>query len=254
MEGLDDRRDGLDECDEPAHRHRARTHVAHVARPETTGRHIANELLGLRIERRRPILTEPGDGRDDDEPSEKAASHHHRGDARAEDVADPEECGARLETELRFGQQGNGGRDLTAPESKSPLEESIDGADPDPEEHVPRLVPPNLARDENFRARRAFGVGESSMLAPHEVAPKRHHEEHAEQATGEGDRRHFCEARYDAPEKERWERKDDARSDGRRRGANRLAHVGFEQTALAVLFSLPESEGDDGQNRDGDRR
>lgn len=92
------------------------------------------------------------------------------------------------------------------------------------------------------------------MLAPHEIASKWDHEEHTEQPPREGDRRHLCEARYQTPEKERWEREDDARSEGRRGGANRLAHVGFEQTTLAVGLPPPNSETDNGQNRDGDRR
>ena len=189
---LDHRRDRLDERDDAARRHCPGSDVADVAVPDLPRGHVADQHLGLGIQRFRHARSPDVDERDDDEPRERRSGDHDRGDPDAEDVADADQGRRNADRELRLERQDDlEGADDELETVGDQLEEHTDA---EAQKHAAGLTSAALRRDQDLGAGQPLRVGQLAVLALDQVAPERDHREHAEQTAGHGEQGDLAQA------------------------------------------------------------
>ena len=255
----EDRGQGADQRDEAGGRNRTRSHRANVRTPKIGGGHISDQRCGW-VERMSESRSKEMDGGHHDQPREDPTRKHDCRNPRADDVADAEVLGRaigtdagafeqvlRPEIEVALGSCGPEAEEIVV------LEERIQAAESEAEEDARGEAATALSGDQDIRAGRALGVEQRSVLLDDELAAQRDHEQNAEPAAEERQRKDAARLKIVAEKDERGQGEDDARRDGLARVSRGLHDVVFQDAGPAKRPQDRDREHCDGYAR-GDRQ
>src|SRR5258706_99802 len=147
-----------------------------------------------------------------DQPRDNDSGEEYAGDAGADDVADAQIFRSDGGSKTRSGEPSGPAFRLRCPRFNGVHEEGVNAAETESPENAACEGAAAFARDEHFSASGAFGKYQVTVLLNDELAPQRHHEEHAEPPAEESQRKDSpkCEFGAEAEKNQRGNREHDA--------------------------------------------
>ena len=204
------------------------------------------DRLGAGIDRVGQVRAEEVNQRHHHEPGKNAAGKDDSGNAGSDDVA---------HSEIFRRDIGADGRALepirlivrrARPCAKEivVLEERIDSAEPEPEKDAAGKGAAVLAREQHIRAGRAFRIGERAVFLDDELTAQRDHEEHAEPAADQREKKDARVFEIEAEKDQRRQREDHT-------GRNGLPGIagGLDDVVLKNRGPAKRAQHADGEHR-----
>ena len=180
----------------------SRAHGANVRAPNLVGGHQRNRNGG-RINRDAiGELPVKADGGHDDQPGNNASGKQNAGDARADDVADTEIFRSNGDAKRSAGKPVRPRLRLRSPGLHGIHQKGIGAAQTQAPENASGERAAAFSGDEDVSARGAFGKAEIAVLFDDELAAQRNHEEDAEPAAQQRQRKNSPEGEFGAKAQE----------------------------------------------------
>src|SRR6266699_1886658 len=189
-EGAQDGRKRTGEGEDPGRGHGARPDVEHEAGAQLGRTHVADQLDRRKPERLREARSYQFDRGGEHQVGEAAAGEQVAGDARADDVTDPEELGGGLGEHRGSRIEGERLPGYVGPELEPRLEEFVDEAQPERLKQALGLHAALLAGDEDLRAGGALRIDQRVVLLDDQRPAQRDHHQHAHQPAHRREQRH----------------------------------------------------------------
>ena len=193
------------------------------------------------------------DGGHQHQPGEDAAGKHDGGHTSSDNVAHSQILrravradAAALQQVLRANVKVALG--AARPQRKEPivLEQRIQAADAQAEEDPRGKAAAAFARHQHVGAGRALGIDQRAVLFHNELAAQRNHEQHAQPAAKERERKDAARLQVEPQEDQRRQRENDAGGDGLARVAS-----GLDDVVLQNAGAAKHTQDGDGEHRDG---
>ena len=182
---------------QPAGRDRSRTHRPHIRPPQRTRVHLADRH-GPRIQRPTQMLAKEHNRRHQHQPAKHTARQHDRRDAYPDNVPNAHILRRHIGAYRRALQNLLPiGIEVRLPVRRSRkqlrqiliLKQRIQPADAQPQEHAARKRPTAFARLQHIRTGRSLGIDQRLVLFHNQLPPQRNHEQHAQPAAKQRQRK-----------------------------------------------------------------